>query len=170
MEQSNNGPLRRNPIGMQIQIIVSGVVALLLAMALTWMFSRLFHWTSAGGATISRLSIAAILLLWLFGSLVLYIKWRVNRYEIGDDAILVHAKAGKFGKAQTLYRYESISSIRMTQGYFGKRFGYGDIRLMIPKHDRDVVLTDIQNPVRQMELIQRHMSKRSTAVTTALVA
>lgn len=163
--------LKRSARGLEAQIGISAVVTLLICILAVWLFGRLFHWTESGGWRLQALTCIVLLFLWIFAAFRLWYTWKVKRYEIGRDALIVHAKAGKFGTSQTIYRYESIISIRMTQGFLGKQFGYGDIRVTIPKIEREVVLNDIERPMEQLEYMRRRMGGRidNVSATAALI-
>jgi membrane protein YdbS with pleckstrin-like domain len=153
--------LKRSSKGLQAQIIATGIAAVLIALLATWLISKLFGWTPNEGSFLKALTWIILIGAWAVMSLKLWFEWNIKRYEIAKDALIVHAKAGKFGTSQTVYRYESIISIRMTQGFLGKRFGYGDVRLTIPKLDGEVVMNDIENPVEQLAEVQKRMGERS---------
>lgn len=159
--------LKRNSLGLQIQIALTALLLIILGLFVTWLASKLFSWTSSGGARIEAIIWIVLAIAWIVGSLKKWFDWRVKRYEIGDDTIIVHAKAGAFGSAQTVYRYESVISIRMTQGFLGKQFNYGDIRLTIPKLDRELVMNDIEDPAGQLREIRRRMDERARAANSA---
>lgn len=163
--------LKRSPRGLEAQIGISAVVTLVICIFAVWLFGKLFHWTESGGWRLQALTCVVLLFIWAGASLKLWYDWKIKRYEIGRDALIVHAKAGKLGTSQTIYRYESIISIRMTQGFLGKQFGYGDIRVTIPKIEQEVVLNDIEHPIEQLEGIQRRMGGRidNVSATAALI-
>jgi hypothetical protein len=50
--------------------------------------------------------------------------------------------------------------MRMTQGFLGKRFGYGDVRIKIPMIENEVVMNDIENPVAQLAEVQKRVGER----------
>ncbi len=153
--------LKRSPKGLQAQIIMSGVATLLIALLATWLIAKLFGWTPNEGTFLKTITWVFLVGAWAITSLRLWATWRIKRYEIAKDALVVHAKAGKFGTSQTVYRYESIISLRTTQGFLGKRFGYGDVRISIPKLENEVVMNDIENPVEQLAEVQKRMGERS---------
>jgi hypothetical protein len=162
--------IRRSPVGLRMQIVLSGIAALLIGLLATGLFNFLLGWTTGGGATLQRLVWVGLALTWVLGSLKLSFDWKMKRYEITQDSLIVHAKAGKMGSSQTIYRYESIISLRMTQDFLGKRYGYGDVHLTIPKIDGEVVMNDIENPLVQLAEIQKHMAnKNEYAVTSGLI-
>ncbi|MGB4758725.1 MAG: PH domain-containing protein [Candidatus Saccharimonadales bacterium] len=163
--------LKRSPRGLQAQVISSAVVTLLIGFLSSWLLNKLLGWTDGGGTTAKAITWLILIVMWAGASLKLWYDWKVKRYEIARDALIVHAKAGKLGMAQTIYRYESIISLRMTQGFLGKQFGYGDIRITIPKIDHEVVMNDIERPSDQLLEIQRRLGERShrTDSTAALI-
>jgi membrane protein YdbS with pleckstrin-like domain len=153
--------LKRSPKGLQSQIVLTGIAAVVIALLATWLIGKLFGWTPNEGTWLKSATWILLLLTWAFMSVKLWFAWNIKRYEIAKDALIVHAKAGKLGTSQTIYRYESIISLRMTQGFLGKRFGYGDVRISIPKLDNEVVMNDIENPVEQLAEVQKRMGERS---------
>jgi len=160
--------LRRNPRGLQVQVVLSGIFAILLGGLASWLIAHLLHWAPDARALLDGLVWIFILGAWAIASLKLWFDWRVKRYEVTPDALLVTAKAGGMGMSQTVYRYESIISIRMTQGFLGKQFGYGDVRVTIPKLDSEIVMNDIERPHEQLLEIQHRMNERGSS-TQALI-
>jgi hypothetical protein len=152
--------LKRSPKGLQAQIITSGILALLLALVSNWVLDKLFGWTPNEGGIIKTIALVVIIGGWAITSLKLWLDWKVKLYEITKDALIVHAKAGKWGSSQTIYRYESIISIRMSQGFWGKRYNFGDVFITIPKIDKEVVMNDIQDPLEQLTEVQQRMNER----------
>lgn len=152
--------IKRSPKGLQVQIITIGIVALLLAVLATWLIAKLFTLSSHDGFVVKVAAWGLFACAWFIGATKLWFNWHIKRYEIGKDALIIHAKAGKLGKSQSVYRYESIISVRMTQGLLGKQFGYGDVLLTIPKLDREVIMNDIDHPVEQLAEVQKRMAER----------
>lgn len=160
--------LKRSSDGLWAQIITGGILALLLALASTFVLNFLFGWTPNQGQVFKVLAWFMIVGGWAITSLKQWGSWKGNRYEIGPEAIKVYFKAGMWGSSQVLYRYESIISVRMVQGFWGKRFGFGDVYITIPKLEKDVILRDITDPAKQLADLQARMSER-TASTHALI-
>lgn len=130
----------------------------------------IFRLTSLSGV-VTQLLMWALLLMTL-GLAVVYTKkaWHKEYYEVTDDAVIVHLNSAfKANTSQTIYRYDSIVSIRLTQGVMGRQYGYGNIYLTIPKIDNEVVLKDIKQPVKQLSDIREHMQKPTSLKTTSLI-
>ena len=161
--------LKRSSKGLWTQIISSGIGAFLLGVLITWLSSVVFKFADNGGKYIAIVTWVVLLGGWSIGAIKLWLDWNIKRYEVAEDALILHTKAGKFGTAQTIYRYESIISVRMTQGFFGKMFGYGDVEISIPKIEQPVVMNDIEDPLNQMLAIQKRMEQRNTGATHALI-
>lgn len=153
--------IKRSAKGLEVQVVAIGVAAVGSALLATWLLARLFALTSSSGVLTIVIVWLVFIGAWALGTAKLWFNWQVKRYEIGKDALIVHSKAGKFGKSQAIYRYESIISMRMTQGLLGKRFGYGDVLLSIPKLDKEVVMSDIDHPAEQLAEVQRRLAERS---------
>lgn len=160
--------LKRSSKGLQVQIIALGVVSLLLAVFTTWLTSILFSWTPNQGRVLIALIWILFIGAWGFSALKLWKDWSIKRYEIAKDALIVHAKAGKWGSSQTIYRYESIISLKMTQGFLGKRYDFGDVHISIPKLDGEVIMNDIDHPLEQLQEVQKRIGERITGQDTLI--
>lgn len=153
--------LKRSSKGLQVQLITIGVATLFLGLLTTWLINRILGPTQFSGLYLKLGAWVVFILGWAYGSFNLWYLWKIKRYEIGPHALIVHAKAGKMGMEQAVYRYESIISLRMTQNFLGRQFGYGDIRISMPKLDYDVVLYDIDHPTEQILEIQKRIRDHS---------
>ncbi len=160
--------LKRSSKGLKAQIIAFAVLALLLAIFTTWITNILFSWTPNQGKILIALIWISFVAIWGFTSLKLWTDWNVKRYEIAKDALIIHAKAGRWGSSQTIYRYESIISLKMTQGFLGKRYGYGDVHITIPKLEGDVIMNDIERPLEQLQEVQKRIGERQTGNDTLI--
>ncbi len=160
--------LKRSSKGLKAQVIALGVASLLLAILTTWLTGLLFSWTPNQGRTLITLIWIFFIGGWGFTALKLWMDWNVKRYEIAKDAFIVHAKAGRWGASQTIYRYESIISLKMTQGFLGKRYGYGDVHITIPKLDGEVIMNDIDHPLEQLQEVQKRIGERTTGQDTLI--
>lgn len=161
--------LKRSSKGLWIQILSGGLLAFLGGLVATWALNGIFSWTPNQGRIVVGVTWVIFFAVWAVTSLKLWLDWNIKRYEIAEDALIIHAKAGSFGTAQTIYRYESIISIRMTQGFFGKRFGYGDVYISIPKIDYPIVMNDIIDPMNQIIQIKQRMGEHNNGATHALI-
>lgn len=162
--------IKRSPYGLYVQIVLIGVFALFIGLLATWLFRMLLGWTEGGGARLIAWTWLLFLIVGAIASLKLWFDWRVKRYEVGPEMLIVHAKAGRFGSRSTVYRYESIISLSMAQGMLGKMFGYGDIHLTIPKLDTPVVMNDIEEPEKQLAEIQKRLTdSRDHGSTSSLI-
>lgn len=155
--------LKRSKTGLEIQIIATGFLAILLCVFSFLAFSFLLGWTPNEGFWVKATAVIVILVGWAVSSLKLYLDWNAKRYEITDDAFIVHGKAGRWGSSKAIYRYDSIISVKMTQGYWGKKYDYGNVRLTIPKLDKDIVMYDIEHPLDQLAAVQKQIDKKSSS-------
>lgn len=87
-------------------------------------------------------------------------KWDNTHYVLGEDALLVTRAAGFMGTAQDVYLYESIISATVRQNMMGKKHGFGNIELTIPKLGAQVILNDVEVPDDQLLLIKTHMESK----------
>jgi membrane protein YdbS with pleckstrin-like domain len=152
--------IRRSPRGLQIQVFTTAIVTLLIGFLGSWLIGIAFGWTSGGGSLASLTMWVVLVLIWAVSTFTLWFDWQIKRYEFSPDALIVHARIGQFGSTQSMYRYESILEVRMAQGFLGKQFNYGDIFLTIPKLNKEVVMNDIENPIRQVATIQKRLGEK----------
>lgn len=163
--------LTRNPKGMHVQLIIYAITTLLMGLLLTWLLDNIFGWTSTGGSTIKIISWLILLIAWIVASAKLWFDWNAKHYELSNDALIIDARAGRLGTSRTVYRYESIISLRFSQGYWGKKFGYGDVRVTIPKIETEIVMNDIDMPEQQLAGLQRRIQAHTeSGSTTALIS
>lgn len=154
--------IKRSSKGLQIHIALISLAAIGFGLLASWLTSIVFRPVESNGSLTILIIWLLFVIGWGLGAAKLWLDWRKKYYEIAEDALIVHHKMGWFGSTQTVYRYESIISIRMTQGYFGKQFGYGDVHLSIPKLEHDVVMNDIEHPLEQLAEVQRRIGQRSS--------
>ncbi|MBP9820846.1 PH domain-containing protein [Candidatus Saccharibacteria bacterium] len=162
--------LHRSRSGLESKIISTGVIALILGLAATIVISIMFSWTKNQGWFLIAGTWLILFFGWGYTAIRSKIRWDRVRYEITPESIIIYEKAGKLGGSKTVYRYESIISVRMTQDYLGKRYGFGDVHIVIPKLDKELVLKDIDRPDQQLNSLQANIEARgSTAATHSLI-
>ncbi|MEK7594115.1 MAG: hypothetical protein AAB436_00560 [Patescibacteria group bacterium] len=88
-------------------------------------------------------------------------KWHDTKYLLGQDALLITRPNGLMGITQDVYLYESILSISFRQDYFGKKYGYGDIDIAIPKLNSTLVLANVIEPSLQVPYFKAHMKHKA---------
>lgn len=162
--------LRRSRAGLESKIISTGIIALVLGIVATIVISLMFSWTKNQGWFFIAGTWLMLFFGWGYTAIRSKIRWDKVRYEITPESIIIYEKAGKLGGSKTIYRYESIISVRMTQDYFGKRYGFGDVHIVIPKLDKELILKDIEQPDSQLRSLQANIEARgSTAATHSLI-
>lgn len=141
-------------------------MAVLVGLLAALIFGGLFK-IVVGGYNGSRI-ITFLLVMVLTGiaSMIFYGKWQANHYLLRAEGIVVTWGFGDFSRKQKLYLYESIISVSINQNYFGKKYGYGDIHVTIPKLDRKLILRDITEPTKQLRLFEQQIESKSGAHKT----
>ncbi len=160
-------PITRSPKGLQSIILSSGIFTILVILLSFVILNIILSWAPSTESTLKVLIILFLGGTWILYSILLSLKWNSTKYYIGKHAIVVtNSRLG--GRTKTMYRYESIVKVTMEQGYLGKRNGYGDIIMAMPKVEEDIVLKDIDNPVAQLAEIQDKISEFGSS-THALI-
>jgi hypothetical protein len=102
-----------------------------------------------------------ILCLGYFAMALRQKKWKDVSYKLAPDAIIVNQGDGFLSTTQEVYLYESIISANLNQDYFGKKYNYGDIELMIPKLKSKIVLRALSDPEEQLRELQLHLKGKA---------
>ncbi len=100
----------------------------------------------------------AICIYFLFMK-ILQQMWLNTHYNIIDDALVV-TNSGLFGVHDDIYKFDGFAELSIRQGFIGKRRGYGNVVLKIPKLEKELTLTDINKPeeIEESLLIKMHES------------
>ena len=154
-----------------LQVSIIGLLSAVFAVSLlaSFLLSRLLSWAPNAERSLSIIIWLVLLGIWAVQSLILLNSWKSMEYEADGQSIRLTMPNGMFKSSKTVYRYESILSIRMTQGLFGKKYRYGNIYFAIPKLEKEVALKGIENPSVQLELIQSKLHKKG-ADTQVLIS
>ncbi|MBX4201676.1 hypothetical protein KW803_02155 [Candidatus Saccharibacteria bacterium] len=88
-------------------------------------------------------------------------RWNDTKYVLGRDALLIKQPNGFTGTTQDIYLYESILSVSFHQGYSGRKYGYGDIEIVIPKLKTSLVLRNVVEPSEQLPILKAHMKGKA---------
>lgn len=163
-----NAVLQRSPKALQIQvriILISAAIVGLIAGILVRISVDFFYDQYHLSGILTFLFVMT--LAWI-AILFMQKTWNNTHYELGPDALLVTSDRGLFGTEQDVYLYESIISVNFTQGMAGKRYGYGDMRVVIPKLGSELILRDIIDPVQQLPVFKSRIEDKS-ATPKALV-
>lgn len=160
----------RSDKGLYVRIISTAIVVVIVGLIASFLLTKMFSITQWTGITVQILVWALLIITWGLASLYSWKTWNKKYYEVTDDAVIVYSDGmWKTDTEEVIYRYESIISIRLTQSFWGKRYGYGDIRLTIPKIDQEIILSDIKNPQQQLSDIRTYMQGRDSGATASLI-
>lgn len=94
-------------------------------------------------------------------AMIYYAKWQAQTYILRHEGIVVSNGLGNFSRKQKLFLYESIISVSFNQNYFGKKYGYGNLHITIPKLDQKLILKDVVEPDEQLPLLQQHIQNKA---------
>ena len=98
------------------------------------------------------LTIIQILLI-----IFVFIRWDGHYWEIRESEIIEWK--GMLSKQKTTHSFVHIESLEFQQSLMGRLCNYGTITLYIPTFKRDIILADISNPNRILEILQRELPK-----------
>ncbi len=152
--------LVRSQERLKVLIIASGVAAIVTALVFSWLLSAALSWAPRTEHFLRLVGWLGMGTVWVVQSVLSWMVWRSTTYKITPEAITVQAKSGLLGSAKTMYRYESILSVSVDQSFWGKRRGYGCIKLNVPKLDNDIVLKDVDHPSAQLAELQSRINSR----------
>jgi uncharacterized membrane protein YdbT with pleckstrin-like domain len=161
--------LKKSSKAIQFSILGSLLVVVVLCLLAMTILAIFLSWAPNVERFMILVTWVVLLAGWLFSSIVQLINWQARAYEVDAESIRLTKSIGLFKSTKVVYRYESIISVRMDQGFWGKRFGYGNIYFAIPKLEKEEVLRGIENPIVQLEELQARLHKRG-ADTQALIS
>ncbi len=156
--------LSRNPARIRMFIITSGIATFFIIGLGSWFISALLKSTFVNELVIIVLFVLFISCFWGLSTLIMVIKWRATAYMVHPEFVQVERSKTLTQTQTAMYRYESMVSVSINQGYYAKEKSYGDIKLKIPKLDNDVVLKDVNNPVEILQDIQQRINARPANV------
>ena len=156
--------LTRNPARIRLFVITSGIATLFVIGLGSWFISLLLESTFVNELLVIVMYVLFISCFWGLSTLVMVIKWRATEYMVHPEYIQVERSKTLTQTQTTMYRYESMVSVSINQGFFAKEKSYGDIKLKIPKLDNDVVLKDVNNPSGVLQDIQHRINARPANV------
>jgi uncharacterized membrane protein YdbT with pleckstrin-like domain len=161
--------IKKSSKAIQFSILGSLLVVVVLCLFAMLILAIFLSWAPNVEQFMTTIAWVVLLSGWLFASTMQLINWKAKSYEVDAESIRLTKSAGLFKSTKVVYRYESIISVRMDQGFWGKKFGYGNIYFSIPKLDKEEVLKGIENPSLQLEELQKRLHKRG-ADTQVLIS
>lgn len=155
--------LMRSEKALQLQIRGILAAAVVTALLAGLMMRVIIHWALDTYIFAGLLTFLVIMAIAWLAVMIRQKKWNDEHYYLGPDALTVISTKGLLGTKEDVYLYESIISASFTQGYVAKRYGYGDMNVMIPKLDGQpqLVLKDIINPTQQLPVLKARIKSKS---------
>lgn len=153
-------PIVRSSEGLRAKIISLGILALVISISLTFIILLLFRLVDNTGIAIVVFTWVILTGAWGLGSLKIWEDWSTEHYELTPDSIIIHKKENNEDISQSIYRYESVISLRLIQSKKGKKHNFGDVYLTIPKISKELVLKDIVDPLDQLAVLKKHIDSR----------
>ena len=144
----------------KVRLTFIAVISFLVAILSAAVFGAFFKLALGGYNGTRALTFLAVLFLAGVASMIYYGRWQANTYELRSEGIVVNTGFGNFSRKQKLYLYESIISVSFNQDYFGKKYGYGNVHVTIPKLEKKLILEDIEKPDQNLSALQIHIKGR----------
>ena len=143
--------IKRSEDAYRVQLAAFGIISTIVALFSALIIGSMFTLVT-GGHGFSRI-LTFLLVMGFAGvaGMIYHTKWHAIVYILKPEGIIVSNSVGAFGKKQKVYLYESIISASVNQGYFGNRYGYGDIHVTIPKLEKKLILKDVAIPEKHLE-------------------
>lgn len=155
-------------------IVHQSLAILLIRGGLTWLFltglnyllDRLPEVTGLAASfstiTSGTWAIFHLILNTMFGWLILYVvlSWYLEYYIIREDAVI--CKKGIIFSKEDVYQMGDISTIDVTQDFFGKLFKYGTVKFYMYLSQHWVYLSNIGEPFATVAAIHSLLPNRLT--------
>lgn len=150
----------RNPQAFSVFFRIIAVWSVVAALAAGWIVGKFVHFSIGAYGGSRFLTFLIIITIAGAATLIRYIKWQSVHYLLSPEGIVVTDSVGMLGKKQKIYLYESIITASVNQNFFGRKYGYGDIHLTIPKLEKKLMLKDLDQPASALTDLQARIHKR----------
>lgn len=144
MSEAQQYNIRLSNSALKIGILSTALAVLCICIFVTILFMTSLNFGSS-------VETAALLFLWLslplmlaVGSLGAVMRKRNTRYTLTENSLIVRY-GNIFGSSkEVMYRYDSILSVESDQSKLGNIYGYGDVRIAVPRLNEPVILRGIK--------------------------
>ncbi len=140
-------------------MVATGAVAIGVCAFVTLFFLRIVPLPSRAAMTIIALTWVGLPLLWAITSIVMRKKWHKTSYIIGDNHLTVRKDGFMSGVSQQMYRYDTMISLKVEQSFWGRRSGYGTLRITLPRIEDEVALSYVPDPANFAALVKDHITR-----------
>ncbi len=147
--------IKKSTSGLWVQSILLGFTAVAFGFVGIILIDYLLSTTGFRGTYLKALLLLGLAIAWVLAILALWLRRGASSYTITPDSLLIQSRQGLLGTVQSEYRFDSISSLHLYQGYFGRKFGYGDIHVGTSKDPHKIILKDIDQPERQLKVLKQ---------------
>jgi len=155
MEAKPKQNIRRSPLELEANLVLVAVCAVLLGLLGSWLIEQATGWTTHDGRILRYVVMSLLLFTWGLASLKLWLNWRKYRYEYTDVALIVRSRVPMFGKAEAVYRYETIVGVYIKQSLLGRLLDYGDIHLSAAAEaPHGLILHSIDAPRQHLTILR----------------
>lgn len=117
----------------------------------------------AGSIPYSLLSLIVVTLLQVFAVAIAFATWYLPAYKIDPDQI-IHLHSNLI-EDRKLADVADILSLRIKQGWLGRRFNYGTLILQLADRQETVKLRDVPDPAQVAEIIKQYMAANRTQLS-----
>lgn len=151
-------PLQRNPKGMHLQMIGIGIGFAIVFGLLIRLIRLPFQLLGSDFLTNTFALVFLYVVICAIGYLVMSSNFSNTKYFLQSNNVLVIAqkKAVLRSYSEDVIRLDTVLASGVSQSFLGRKFGYGDITLTIPKLNdtKSIVIKSIDKPVDQLTRIQ----------------
>lgn len=158
---STHVSIKKSTTGLWVQTIILGFTAVVFGFIGIILIDYLLSTTGFRGTYLKALLLLGLAMAWVLAVLALWLRRGVSSYTITPDSLLVQSRQGLLGTVQSEYRFDSVSSLHLHQGYFGRKFGYGDIHVGTSKDSHKIILKDIDRPEEQLKVLKQCLAANS---------
>jgi membrane protein YdbS with pleckstrin-like domain len=160
--------IKKSSVALRVRIISSLIVVLLLVGLVVVAANQLSQWAPVSARIIKTAVTAFLFILWAIVSIQQMLRWQSKQYLIDDNSIRITKSTGLLSSGTVVYRFESIISVRVSQGWLAKRYGYGTVHFTIPKLDKEEAIADVSSPDGLIARIQSRLAEKGAATQTLI--
>jgi uncharacterized membrane protein YdbT with pleckstrin-like domain len=155
----DNIPIRRSKNAVLVQIAKSGLLVVALGGFCSWLLGNLLSWAPNAESLLNSIVWVVLLSLWIWYSITSWLGRTKENYYLGPEALYVQSKTGIFGRSEAAYNYEQVASVHVTESFWGKRFNYGDVSVLLKEGNHQLLLRQVDHPSEVVSTIRQKQNQ-----------
>jgi len=155
--------VRQSPVLLIARIVMSEIVIMILHYFIRFILDQIFLFLNAKQSIlIITIEVIIIQILNIYILLVAILTWLNKHYIFNPKEVII--KTGIINTKSTTYEIANLQSMSILQNVVQKIFNFGSIKLYNPVLREEIYISDISDPHKYGEIIQRHQPETTPLI------